>query len=261
VSVSYKVTPNFAILGKKYKKDMAAIQSALKVLDAASLDVFLSHLACQPTEAHQRESAPLEDDASVTLAVTTPAGTFALTPDEVSVTRVVVDPPAGHCVTMIQPPTGMSTIMDPILLQSLRPAILLLDMTSDSHLEIEGLARTLLNRVQRLRKKCNLHATDLIDMYYSLPLAPSATLAPSSSLLDSSSDMTLSCDAVAVAIARFHAALKDHAALFYRTLRTTIVPEDLTCQAAPKHRIIAREAFDLDGLQVILTFVRPQDSS
>ncbi|CAO2596028.1 Isoleucine--tRNA ligase, cytoplasmic [Lemmus lemmus] len=45
-------------------------------------------------------------------------------------------------------------------------ALVLLDVTSDLSMVDEGMARAVINRIQKLRKKCNLVPTDEITVYY-----------------------------------------------------------------------------------------------
>jgi isoleucyl-tRNA synthetase len=49
-----------------------------------------------------------------------------------------------------------------------REVLILLDMTKDEELMQEGLARELVNRVQRLRKKAGLNPSDEVDIHYAM---------------------------------------------------------------------------------------------
>lgn len=45
-------------------------------------------------------------------------------------------------------------------------ALVLLDVTPDQSMVDKGMAREVINRIQKLRKKCNLVPTDEITVYY-----------------------------------------------------------------------------------------------
>ncbi|KAJ3339948.1 isoleucine--tRNA ligase [Gonapodya sp. JEL0774] len=58
-----------------------------------------------------------------------------------------------------------------------KEALILLDVTLDSSLEKEGLAREVMNRVQRMRKEAGLNPTDLVEYYWEPLEDPSGVLA------------------------------------------------------------------------------------
>lgn len=68
----------------------------------------------------------------------------------------------------VQPYFDESSGLSHLESNSDRDVLILLDMTRDETLVQEGLARELINRVQRLRKKAGLNPTDEVDVYYEM---------------------------------------------------------------------------------------------
>ena len=133
--VSYKATPNFSLLGKKYRTDLGKLQVALKGVTSEALKAFL--------QSEEHKLLPLMG-ANGQVA-------FELTAEEVNVNRVLESAPEGY------------------MLLSNPSTLILLNGVRDEKLEAEGLARELVNRVQKLRKKANLKATDLdVRTFYTL---------------------------------------------------------------------------------------------
>ena len=130
--IGYVAVPNFKELGGRLKKDFGAVQAAIKALQPAQLRSYLEtgQLAILPG--------------------------INLSGDDLEVIRMVKDaemPKDGfplscyHCA---------------------RDHVVFLDVTIDEDLRTEGLARELVNRVQRLRKKAGLKASDEVRVHLSL---------------------------------------------------------------------------------------------
>lgn len=104
--------------------------------------------------------------------------------------------------------------------------LVLLDMTPDDSLAEEGLAREIVNRVQRLRKKAELKATDDVAMCFEMRADPGQQLA---------------------------SALATQADVIVRACRGVPVPAD--AEGAPKGKIIIEEEQEIKGSKFLLRLV------
>ncbi|ORY85549.1 tRNA synthetases class I-domain-containing protein [Protomyces lactucae-debilis] len=104
-------------------------------------------------------------------------------------------------------------------------AIVLLDITIHPHLQQEGLAREVVNRVQRLRKQAGLLATDDVAMHYKL--------------IDDKAGL--------------EEAIKQNEELFVRSLRANVVAAGT---ANSSGEVIAEEEQDVAGSTFLLTLLR-----
>jgi isoleucyl-tRNA synthetase len=103
-------------------------------------------------------------------------------------------------------------------------AIVLLDTTIHPHLQQEGLAREVVNRVQRLRKQAGLQATDDVAMQYKL--------------LDDKAGL--------------QEAIVNNADLFVRSLRSNVVASD----GANSGEVIIEEEQEVAGSTFLLTLLK-----
>lgn len=76
----------------------------------------------------------------------------------------------GDDIVVVMKATGASSSSEArqLELNQFGNLLVLLDMTPDESLAEEGLAREVINRVQRLRKKAELKATDDVAVYYDI---------------------------------------------------------------------------------------------
>ncbi|XP_043220915.1 isoleucine--tRNA ligase, cytoplasmic-like [Amphibalanus amphitrite] len=124
--VQLRAEPNHRTLGARLKGDFKAVMADVKALDDAALQKFL-------------------DSGSLTLRG------HQLTPEDVHV-RYSADGPAAAA-------SHYEAHSD-------NDILVLLDTTPDQSMLDEGIAREIINRVQKLRKKASLVPTDAITAYY-----------------------------------------------------------------------------------------------
>lgn len=126
--VKYKAVADHKAIGQKYRQKAALIRNALPALESEKVKSFLS-------------VGHLEIDG------------MTLTSSEIQVQRYFDKSADGV--------SKMESNYD-------KEVLVLLDLTINEENAEEGLARELINRVQRLRKKANLNPTDCVDVYYKL---------------------------------------------------------------------------------------------
>eukprot|EP00878_Enallax_costatus_P012446 GHUV01012997.1.p1 GENE.GHUV01012997.1~~GHUV01012997.1.p1 ORF type:complete len:217 (+),score=101.72 GHUV01012997.1:367-1017(+) len=119
--------PEWQLLGKKLGKDMGKVAAAVKAL---SVDDILGY----------------EKSGSITVAG------YELGPGEIKVVRNF-KPPAGVA------PGDVDAAGD-------GEVLVVMDLVQQEDLVAQGLAREVVNRYQRLRKKAGLTVTDVVDLYF-----------------------------------------------------------------------------------------------
>lgn len=132
--IVFKVTPNFALLGKKVKGDLVSVQQALSNLSKNDLEIFADSQS---------------SDATIKVCG------HLLTKEDVNIERHVINVPDGYVARSVK-----------IQLDTNHLLFVLLDIRLDPLLIEEGLAREVANRVQKLRKKANLKPMDQVQVYY-----------------------------------------------------------------------------------------------
>ncbi|KAJ3369980.1 isoleucine--tRNA ligase [Allomyces arbusculus] len=103
--------------------------------------------------------------------------------------------------------------------------LVLMDVGKDEHLEREALAREVINRVQRLRKKAGLVPTDNVDYFYKFSEDPNNQLVE---------------------------AMAKEAEFIVKTLKRTLLP---SFQRDPKKKVIAEEEQEVSGSKFVLSLV------
>lgn len=124
--VKYKATADWPVLGKKLRKDINLVKNGLPSLSSEDVKRYLE---------------------TGTIVV----GGIELVQGDLAVSRYVEHPESSEGI--------FSANSD-------NDVVVVLDIQVHSELIGEGLARELINRVQRLRKKANLQPTDDVDMFY-----------------------------------------------------------------------------------------------
>ncbi|GAO48636.1 hypothetical protein SAICODRAFT_59029 [Saitoella complicata NRRL Y-17804] len=122
--VQYKVQADWPVLGKKLRKDMVKVKSALPLLTTADVKKFIAE-----KEIEVNGVKLVEEDLQVVRGIDAEKN------------------------------QGYDTNTD-------QDVLVLLDIAIHPELQSEGLAREVINRVQRLRKKAGLVATDDVRMLY-----------------------------------------------------------------------------------------------
>lgn len=111
--------------------------------------------------------------------------------------------------------------------------LVLMDMTPNEELLEEGLAREIINRVQKLKKKAQLIPTDPVIIYYALSTKAAAK------------------KEVKETEAQLHKVLVNYASMIKTAVKSEFIPFNEK-QAASK-RLIITEQVDLKGVDLILT--------
>lgn len=111
--------------------------------------------------------------------------------------------------------------------------LVLMDMTPNEELLEEGLAREIINRVQKLKKKAQLIPTDPVIIYYALSTKAAAK------------------KEVKETEAQLHKVLVNYASMIKTAVKSEFIPFNEK-QAASK-RLIISEQVDLKGVDLILT--------
>lgn len=124
--VKYKATADWPVLGKKLRKDINLVKSGLPLLSSEDVKRYL-------------ETGKII------------VGGIELVQGDLAASRYVEHPESNGGI--------FSANSD-------NDVVVVLDIQVHSELIGEGLARELINRVQRLRKKANLQPTDDVDMFY-----------------------------------------------------------------------------------------------
>ena len=124
--VRYKAVADWAVLGKKLRKDLAKVKTALPDVPSDYVKEYV-------------ETGKIV------------VGGIGLVEGDLQVQRYI-ELPAGH-------ETQYATHTD-------NDVVVRLDIKAYSELTSEWLVREMINRVQKLRKKGGLQATDDIDVYY-----------------------------------------------------------------------------------------------
>ncbi|KAF8322304.1 hypothetical protein DL93DRAFT_2106240 [Clavulina sp. PMI_390] len=123
--VKYRAAADWAVLGKKLRKDMGRVKKALPDVSSEDVKGFVT-------------TGKLLVDG------------IELVTGDISVLRYVDLPADGSHATATD-----------------NDVVVVLDIQMHPELESEGVARELINRIQRLRKKAGLQATDNVDAFYS----------------------------------------------------------------------------------------------
>ncbi|KAJ4462786.1 putative Isoleucine--tRNA ligase [Paratrimastix pyriformis] len=122
--------------------------------------------------------------------------------------------------------------------------IVLLDMTVDQQLLEEGFARSLINRVQKLRKRAALLVEDEIEVYVSFEVPPKPSLDPTHSAAPAGA---------AQAKAAVQQAVANRAAFIREALAQPVLPKS----AIPAGAVVLAQAVEeVGGAEVEITLVR-----
>lgn len=128
--VKYRVVADHKVIGQKYRKEAGKIRNALPGIPSDKVKAFRTNGGVLAVEG------------------------VALTEEDISVVSYFDESVGG----------GLSKLAA----NSDRDILILLDLTKDEELAQEGLARELVNRIQRLRKKAGLNQLDVVDVYYDM---------------------------------------------------------------------------------------------
>ncbi|KAH8108056.1 isoleucine-tRNA ligase [Cristinia sonorae] len=183
--VRYRAVADWAVLGRKLRKDLGRVKNALPKATSADIKKYM-----QTGEITVDGIALVEGDLTVQRYIELPAGTenqFATNTDN----DVVVK----------------------------------LDIQVHADLQGEWLARELINRVQKLRKKAGLQATDDVDVFYKFEAG-------------SGEDIL--------------AAMKEQADMIQRTVRS--VPADVSQLAGQK--VLIEEEQDIADVKFVLSLAK-----
>jgi len=124
--VRYRVAADWAVLGRKLRKDLGRVRNALPKVSSDEVKGYIS-------------SGKITVDG------------IELVDGDLAVQRYLEVPPASE--------GQFATNTD-------NDVVIRLDIQIHAHLQGEWLARELTNRVQKLRKKAGLQATDDVDVFY-----------------------------------------------------------------------------------------------
>lgn len=184
--VRYRAVADWAVLGRKLRKDLGRVKNALPKITSDEIKKYT-----QTGEITADGIALVEGDLAVQRYIELPAGTenqFATNTDNDVVVR--------------------------------------LDIQVHGDLQGEWLARELINRVQKLRKKAGLQATDDVDVFYKFE--------------DGAGD-----DIVV--------AMKEQVEMIKKTIRSD--PLDVA-QRSESHKILIEEEQEIAGVEFILSLAR-----
>jgi len=184
-AVKYRATADWAVLGKKLRKDLVKVKNGLPNLASEDVKRYV-------------------DSGRITVAG------VELVAGDLQVARYV-DLPSD---------STLATNTD-------NDVVVILDTKIYPELEEEGLARELINRVQQLRKKAGVKATDDVEVFYKLEDE--------------------------VAGARVVKVIKEHADLIRRTTRSLPVEDSLR---KPDAVVILTEEQELGGTKFTLSAVK-----
>ena len=127
--IKYKASADITVLGKKLRKDIGKVKAGLPKLTSDEVKAYL---------------------ATGTIQV----GGVELVEGDLTATRFVELPPRAPDATVhLESNTNNDVVV-------------LLDVMRHPELEAEGMAREVVNRIQRLRKSAGLVPTDDIDVFY-----------------------------------------------------------------------------------------------
>eukprot|EP00708_Paratrimastix_pyriformis_P002005 GAFH01000743.1.p1 GENE.GAFH01000743.1~~GAFH01000743.1.p1 ORF type:complete len:1155 (-),score=502.08 GAFH01000743.1:79-3132(-) len=147
---------------------------------------------------------------------------------------------AGDDIKVIQEFEGSETVKH----ASEDNLIVLLDMTVDQQLLEEGFARSLINRVQKLRKRAALLVEDEIEVYVSFEVPPKPSLDPTHSAAPAGA---------AQAKAAVQQAVANRAAFIREALAQPVLPKS----AIPAGAVVLAQAVEeVGGAEVEITLVR-----
>lgn len=183
--VRYRAVADWSVLGRKLRKDLARVKNALPNVSSDAVKTYI-------------DRGKLTVDG------------IELVAGDLTVQRYLELPPASE--------GQYSTHTD-------NDVVVRLDVQVHSELMGEWLARELINRVQKLRKKAGLQATDDVDVYYKFEDGSGAELLE---------------------------ALKEHAELILKTARSA--PVDI--QERKGGELIIEEEQEVSDVKFSLTLVR-----
>jgi isoleucyl-tRNA synthetase len=188
--VRYRAVADWAVLGRKLRKDLARVKNALPNVSSDEIKVYL-------------RSGKITVDG------------IDLVPGDLTVQRYLELP---------------ATAEDQFATHTDNDVVVRLDIQMYEHLMSEGLARELTNRVQKLRKKAGLQATDDVDVFYRFEEGTGGELL---------------------------AAMKEHAEIIERTVRN--VPVDAK-ERKPGQELLIEEEQEIAEAKFMLSLVRPYRS-
>ncbi|GAA6032401.1 hypothetical protein JCM8097_008156 [Rhodosporidiobolus ruineniae] len=137
--IKYRAGADFAVLGRKLRKDIGRVKKALPDVPSEDVKAYLA-------------TGKITVDG------------IELVQGDLTASRYVDLPAESENGATYEHNTN-------------NDVVILLDVRRRAELEQEGTAREVVNRVQRLRKKAGLVATDDIDVFYSFPEGTGAELA------------------------------------------------------------------------------------
>jgi isoleucyl-tRNA synthetase len=185
--VKYRAVTDWSVLGKKLRKDLPRVRNALPYVSSDDVKAYV-------------ETGKIMVDR------------IELVAGDLTVQRYLELPPAAE--------GQYATHTD-------NDVVIRLDIQVHPELLSEGLARELTNRIQKLRKKAGLQATDDIDVFYHFEEGAGEDIL---------------------------AALKEHADVIAKTVR--IVPVDVK-ERREGTTLVIEEEQEIGDVKFVLTLVRP----
>ncbi|KAI8453515.1 isoleucyl-tRNA synthetase [Phakopsora pachyrhizi] len=131
--VKYKAAADWAVLGRRLKKDLAKVRRGLETVTSDEIKGYLK-------------------DSQIMIEG------IQLGPGDLSISRYVEQPASSVDNSDSKAPHYETNTDEDV--------VILLDCKLRPELELEGFARELMNRIQRLRKKAGAVQTDDLDVYY-----------------------------------------------------------------------------------------------